>query len=237
MTNGKDSAALEGTQGSQPEGSKGEAGQQGSGQPEFVTVEQFKLIQTALEETRRLLQGDKDRAVKKTNERLDGVEKNLKEVLQLAKRDGKSVEDLLNEVESNDEAEFRKTMKDIAVAFQSGKFPTQASRGSEDSQGVNVSEVLSALELDIEDARVKAFAGRKFESKEQALLEGAKLVKTILSKQPTDADKPGGEQDRTVIASKQERLMNEYREGSKNLYGQQLIQFKMEMRKKGLAIS
>lgn len=231
-----DSAALEGTQGSQPKGSEGKAGQPGS-EPEFVTVEQFKEIQKALDETRRLLQGDKDRAVKKTNERLDGVEKSLTEVLQLAKREGKSVEDLLSEVESQEEANFRKTMKDIAVAFQTGKFPGQEPRGNGESQGVNVSEILKELELDVNDIRVREFSGKKFASKEQALIEGAKLVKTILTRQPSDSDQPSGTQDRTANASKQEQLMREYIEGSKNLFGHRLIEYKMEMRKKGLKIS
>jgi hypothetical protein len=236
-----DSAELEGTQDSQSKGSNNKSGQQGS-EPEYVTVEQFKEIQKTLDLVSRQLQSNKDRAVKHTNERLggvderlDGVEKDLKQVLQLAAKDGKSVNDLLSEVESQEEADFRKTMKLIAESFKNGN-PQANSFGSEKAKGVDVSEVLKELELDSNDVRVKDFANRTFESREQALLEGVKLVKTIISRQPSDADKPSGTSDRAKAANKQEALQAEYDEGSKKLHGQALINFKMEMRKKGLQI-
>lgn len=233
----KDSADNGGTQGRQPEGSQSQSGQQNSSSPEYVTVEQFREIQKSLDLVARQLQGEKDRAVKKTNERLDGVEKDLKAVLQIAKRDGKDIDTLLSEVESQEEADFRQVMLEVAKTFKNGGLPQSATGGTAQSKGVDVSAVLKDLEMDLSDLRVKEFATRKFESEAQAYAEGAKLLKTIISRQPTDADQPSGASERTKAASQQEKLMQEYADGSKNLRGQALINFKMQMRKKGLDIT
>lgn len=230
----KDSAELEGTQGSQSEGSNNNAGQQGSEQ-EYVTIKQFNEMMGKIEGLSRTLQGDKDRAVKKTNQRLDGLESNLKAVLEKANLEGKSISDLLSQVEADEEKEFRQTMLEVAKSLKGGS-ANDVERGSAAGSGVNVAEVLKDLELDETDLRVKEFSTKKFMSKEEAYREGAKLVKTIISKQPTDADLPSGVVDRVKNASKQEQLMAEYKEGSKNLYGQALINYKMQMRKKGLTI-
>jgi hypothetical protein len=231
-----DSTNLEGTQEAQASSSDKGNGQQSSEQS-YVTVEQFQALQQTLEQIQRQTQGDKDRAVKKANERLDSLEGNLKQVLQLAQKDGRTITDLLAEAEAAEQARLQDDIRLMAESFRTGKFPTGASHGSEATQGVKMTEVLATLQLDLNDNRVKEFAGKQFSSQAEAYREGAQLIKTILTRQPTEADLPGQESERVRNAGKQEQLMAEYKAGSEKLRGQALINFKMQMRKKGLRIS
>ena len=231
-----DSEATKGTQDAQSEGSNNGAGQRSS-EPEYVTVEQFKTITEKLEQIARLTQSEKDRAVKKTNERVDAVEGTLKEVLQSAAKRGVSLADLLDEAERHEQEQFQKDMREMVESFKSGNFPAAKSQGSETDNGVDVSKVLKELELDLNDTRVKEFAAKQFGNVADAYKEGAKLIKTISTRQPKDSDKPAGTSERAAAGNKQEQLMAEYNEGSKKLRGQALINYKMEMRKKGLEIS
>lgn len=233
-TGKKDSAQDEKIEDAQSENLDKSGGQRGSEQ-EYVTKEEFLAIQKSLDALNRNLQSEKDRAVKKTNERLNGIENGIKEVLQKAAKENLSVTDLLSQVEQQEEVDFRQTIKTLADSLKTGSLG-QSSHGSEQSKGVDISVVLSELELDPEDLRVKDFSTKKFASAEEAYREGAKLVKTITSKQPTDADTPGNVNERQKAASKQEQLMAEYEKGAANLRGQALVNFKMQMRKKGLSI-
>jgi hypothetical protein len=231
-----DSEADKGTQDAQSQSSDNAAGQRGS-EPEYVTVEQFKTIEQKLEQIARLTQSEKDRAVKKTNERVDAVEGTLKDVLQSAAKRGVSLADLLDEAEKAEQAKFQQDMREMVESFKSGKFPVAKSQGSDAANGVNVSEVLKELELDLNDTRVKEFAAKQFGTVAEAYKEGAKLIKNISTRQPKDSDKPVGTSERAAAANKQEQLRAEYDEGAKKLRGQALINFKMTMRKKGLEIS
>jgi hypothetical protein len=96
--------------------------------------------------------------------------------------------------------------------------------------------VLTELELDKNDVRVREFQTRQFKSQAELALEAAKLVKSI-SRQPSDADQAEQVGERRGAGNKQEALMQEYREGSKNLRGIALTKYKQVMRKKGLEIS
>lgn len=233
----QDSAKPEGTADGQSAGSD-----KGNGQPSseqvIITKEAFDSLNQTVQTLARQLQSDKDRAVKGVSQRIDGVEKDLKTILQLAEKEGKSVTDLIKAVEYDEEREFRETIKQMAQSFKNGGLPQQSSGGTGQSQGVDVNQVLKDLELDVTDVRVREYVGRSgtFATREQALLEAAKLVKS-LSRKPTDADEPSNVSERAQAGSKQDALMSEYKEGSKNLTGNALINYKMQMRKKGLQIS
>lgn len=232
----QDSAVDDGTQEeATSESSKQQSGQHSSS-TETITVEQFRALQGQLTALQRSIQGDKDRAVKKTNQRLEGLENSLKEVLQTAKREGKSIDEVLDEVNHQETVETQNMLREMAIAWRAGQFPQKDLRGSESESGVDVSEVLSELELDDSDVRVKEFRSRAFKSKDEAWRDAAKLVKSM-TKQPSDADKSEVEGKRPAPASNQDKLMQEYREGSKNLYGLALTKYKQKMREKGLEIS
>jgi hypothetical protein len=186
----------------------------------------------------RKLQSDKDRAVKKTNERLDLIEGDLRTVLQQAQQSGKSVSDILTEMDATEEQEARRAFLEVAQQLRSGKFPGQV-QGSGQEQGVDVSKVLEELalsEADKEDVRVKTYQATKFASEADAYRAAVALQKSLIAK-PSEADLPSDIAKQRASAGKQDQLIAEYNEGSKKLFGQALINYKAEMRKKGLRIS
>lgn len=232
----KDSEVLDGTQGTaKPEGSDDKTGQRGSVATDADLAKQLATLQKQFDQLQRGLQSDKDRAVKQTNQRLDVLEGDIRSVLQVAQREGKNVGDILTELDDAEERETRQLMKELALSFRDGKLQ-QGARQSPQS-GVDVSAVLTELELDAEDVRVQEFRSRAFTSEAEAYREGAKLLKKIQSTQPSDADKTSDVAGTRRPAGKQEDLMREYQEGSKALYGRDLILFKQRMREKGLEIS
>jgi hypothetical protein len=216
--------------------SESETNQKGSSETDAVTKAEFEKLASQIETLRRSLQSEKDKAVKQTNERLTSLEGDVREVLQSAKKQGKSVDELLEDYEQEEELRVRNDLRELTRAFKEGRLSPQAPGKSQDS-GVDVSGVLKELELDSEDIRVKEFSSRKFATEAEAFKEGAKLLKTIVSNQPTDADIPSKVAQRQSSPDAQARLMAEYKEGSKNMRGQQLIQFKKQMRAKGLEIT
>jgi hypothetical protein len=111
-----------------------------------------------------------------------------------------------------------------------------AAQGSAQASGVDVTNVLRELELDETDTRVQEFRSRSFGSEAEAYREAAKLLKTISTRQPSAADMPSPVGRGATTATKLEQLRQEYDSRSKNLRGQQLINLKMEMRKKGLNV-
>jgi hypothetical protein len=233
----QDSAELDGTtDGANDGGSESGNGQQRSATGTDV-AKTLADLQQKVDLLTRSLQSDKDRAVKKVGQRLDAIEGDLREVLQTAKREGKSVDDVLADIESAEEREMREALREMARSFKDGKFQASGQGGSSKQTGVDVSEVLADLELDAEDTRVQAFRAKPFASIDEAYREGAKLRKSIKTTQPSDADQASNVATPRGPAPKQDQLMKEYREGSKDLYGRQLLLYKQEMRKKGLNIS
>jgi hypothetical protein len=231
-----DSAVKEGTEEvPTSKGSDSTTGQQGLATDASV-VKQLSDLQKTVETLTRSLQSDKDRAVKNTNKRLDGIEGDLKTVLQTAQRDGKNISDVLTAIDAEEERASREALMEMAKAFKSGQFQPKP-QGSGEGTGVDVSGVLEDLDLPLDDVRVKEFRSRQFASEGEAYREGAKLQKTMKTTQPSDADIPSPVARSNAPAPKQEALMAEYKEGSKNLYGRQLLLYKQEMRNKGLEIS
>lgn len=214
------------------EGSDKGSNQKGSSEQEYVSVAEFNKLQNTIESLRRSLQSDKDKGVKKVNERVNALEGDLRTVLQSAMREGRSIGDVLDAIEQEEERSTQQTLKELADAFRSGNFQ-KSSHGSEEQAGVDGSSVVDELELDKNDMRVKDFMGKSFATEKEALREGAKLLKTILKTQPSDADEPSSVARRQPNPSEQERLNEEYKDGSKGLYGQALIRFKQKMRAKG----
>lgn len=232
MTTNKDSAVEEGTQGTPiPEGSDSSTGQRNSAAG-VVTKEQYDALAREIESLKRGMQSEKDRAVKKTNERIDALQSDIQTVLREALNSGKSVGDLVKEIEESEEREFRQTLKELATSYRSG-----GEQGKAQKQVVNTLEIVKELEFDPEDMRVREFASQQFSTPEEAYKAAALLQRKIVSTTPSDADTASSEAKRKTFASKQEALRAEYLEGSKNLRGQALMNFKRAMRQKGLDIS
>lgn len=225
----------QGTEGSQPEGSVAESNQKGVQPTVTLTAEKLaEILDQRFEAFRRSTQSEKDKAVKQTNQRLDGLEGDLRSVLQKASQEGQSISDVLTSLDAEEERQARQSMLEVARMFKEGKFPGQGSGGSESTSGVKVAEVVQELELPLEDLRVKEFMSRNFSDKAEAYREAAKLTKSLL-RQPSDADKAGEPSGRQSDVPTLQKLQEEYNTRSQNLRGQALINLKAEMRKKGLS--
>lgn len=218
-------------EGANLEGSNSEGGQQSSNTG-TDSATQLKALQDKVDALARSLQSEKDKGIARTNQRIDKLEGDIKDVLRTAVKSGKSTQDLLNEIEATEEAESRQAMREMALAFKTGKFPAMGGGGSADQNGVDVSSVIRELELDPEDIRVKAFVAKGYSSEAEAYREGAKLIKSITK--PSDAELPSSVASGRSAPSKNEALMQEYIQKSQGLRGQALINLKMQYRKKGL---
>lgn len=211
---------------------------QGSGEQSSIavadTAKQLNELQKQVEMLTRQLQSGKDKAVAKTNQRIDSLERDIKSVLRDALNKGQSVEDILGGIEQEEERETKETLRELARAYREGRAPSTPSYGSDGQNGVDVTQVLRELELDESDTRVQAFRARHFSSEAEAYREGAKLFKQITTKQPSEADLPASVARTQAIPSNQDKLMQEYEKRKEGLRGQALINLKMEMRKKGL---
>jgi hypothetical protein len=232
MTTKLDSAE-EGTQDSQSESSNTQANQKGVQATQYVTVEQFNSLNQGIEALRRSLQSEKDKGIKKVQAEVG----ELREVLQSYAQGGKSIHDILGDLEAQEEREARQATLELAKMFRESRMSGSGSGGTGALQGVDVSAVLTELELDPTDTRVQEFRAKKFANETEAYREGAKLQKQILTKQPSDADKPSPEGRRQASPQGQDALMQEYNERSQKLYGHALLRLKTEMRGKGLEIS
>lgn len=235
MATDKDSALDKGTSEQPNSESSDKSNGQHNSEAEYITKTEFLRIEKQIQDMARLVQSEKDRSVKKANQRIDKLEGDIRTVLQTAVSEGKSVGDLLSQIERDEEAETRQLLRELALNAKNGLAP-KSSGGTQEDGKVDASVVISELELPADDIRVKSFATRTFSSEAEAYREAAKLAKS-LSKQPSDADRSSEESARKTFATQQERLMNEYTEGSKNLRGNALIQYKQAMRKKGLDIN
>lgn len=230
----KDSAEDKGTQGAATsEGSNTSNGQPSSGQPEYVTVEQFNQIQQELQKLSRMTQSEKDRGIKAVTERVDALSNDLKAVLQSAQGRGQNISDVLAELDEQEELETRRMMREF-LASQKSAAQSKESGGS-GSQLVDVAGIIAEYELDPEDTRVQAFRSKQYTSEAEAYKEAAKLLKSM-TKQPSEADLPSKVAGERQSAPKQEALEQEYKERSKGIRGQELISLQREMRRKGLRI-
>jgi hypothetical protein len=216
------------------ESSNSKTGQRSSS-AETDVVAQLNKLQTEFDKLSRRLQGEKDRAVKQTNQRLDVLEGDIRTVLQQAAQQGKTVTDVLSDMDEAEERETRQLLVEMARTFKNGG--QQSGSRQEAQSGVDVSEVVNELGLDTEDASVKAFMAKSHGSLAEAYREGGKLLRQIAFNQPSDGDQTSHVARKPAPASSQEKLMQEYREGSKGLTGRNLIMFKQQMREKGLEIS
>lgn len=225
--------AIEGTQDkAMSEGSDKMDNQKSSDATEYVSVAEFKRLQAQFEAIRRGEQSAHDKGVKEVRSRVEALEGDLQTVLQNARRDGKSLDEVISDIEAQRLQEERKLLLEAAQVIRGGGFQ-RGSPGSEQTDGVDVSEVVNQLELDKNDMRVKAFLAQEFKSKEEALLEGARVLKTILRTQPSEADEPSAVAKSQKIPTNKEALDAQYKEGSKGLTGQALMNYRREMRAKG----
>jgi len=186
MTTSLDSGLPDGTNESPNSPSSTGSDQQNSGTGN-ITKADIESLQRRLDKFERDAQGNKDRAVKRTNERLDELTDNLKPLLEQAQKyiaKGSSVNEAIAQVqEDKDRTDTDAALREMARAWKSGQLPNSP-QGSGKSEGVDVTAVLNDLGLDISDPLVKvAFEGKNFTEAEAEAM-GARLLREK-KRQPT----------------------------------------------------
>lgn len=154
-----------GSQGTEIEGAPSPTGSAqgsdsgGSGQV-ALSKEQWDALQARLDAIERRTQSDKDRAVRKANERLDKLEEGVRPLLERAAKEGKSVSDVLTELDQQDEIEFKQAMREMLSAIKTGTLPIPAAGkpagGGSDAAQVFVNKGLDLSEPDVQAALAEA---------------------------------------------------------------------------------
>lgn len=222
----------EGTQESaNSEGSSSESNQKGVQAAQYVTKEDFDRFQESL---RRTLQSDKDKGIKRVEQRVDAIDGDLKKILLTASQRNMSVGDLLGEIEQQEQEQDRLALRELTQAFRSGKFPQGGSDGTEQQRGVDVGAVLKEMEWDESDTRVQEFRSRQFSSETEMWRQAAALNRKILTTRPDDTETQSRESQRQLTQPQQQQLKEEYDRRAEKLSGPALVRLKKEMRGKGL---
>ena len=148
------------------EGSEGQpipADSAGNDKPSSETVNipktEWENIQKTIKRLDDETRSNKDRAVKKTNERLDEFEERFQStfdrVYSLMEQHGISKEAALGVVKQQDEeAETKAYIREIRETLKSGALPTSATSGNGVPSGGKVAEVVKEFGLDENDAEV-----------------------------------------------------------------------------------
>lgn len=173
MTNPSDSDPEGGTlEAPSSSGSNQQGGEQSSGQ---VTLSKGQLDQLLerIAKVERGAQSEKDRAVKRTNERMDKLEGDIRQVLERASKEGKSVDDMLKEIDQEEEAEFRRNVSRLAQVLPEGKLPA-APVGNGQAAGEEAAKVIEALKLDANSAEVNKIVAAHGNNPAQLAIELAK---------------------------------------------------------------
>lgn len=95
-------------------------------------------------------------------------------------------------------------------------------------------DYVQEYQLDQSDVRVRALALKEVADPERAVLQ---LAVQMHHTRPTDADRAVSPSKTMPTMGKQEKLWEEYRAGSRNLYGRDLMRYKQRMRERGLEIT
>jgi hypothetical protein len=156
MTDQLDSASVEGTDASQASASESE--NVSSSGTVTITKEDFDNLKATVKRLEDDNRSNKDKAVKKTNERLEKLEGDVKPLLERAAdliAAGKSPSEAITQINSEQETiEERQVMREFVQAVKDGKLPTANTSGNVQAKGVNMAEVIKEYALDGNDASV-----------------------------------------------------------------------------------
>ena len=140
----------------------------GGGQPSTTSIEELKKQVEDLQKQLRGVQGDKDRAVKRTELKVDDLNQQIARILEL-KESGK------------DESSIRRELL-LDKILESGVIPVQEAGGTVKSEAVpsdaqfNVVEVLNRYGLSTNEPEVIALAKGRYRNADHFEAEAAKLA-------------------------------------------------------------
>ena len=206
------------------EGSEGQpvpADSAGNDKPSSETVNipktEWENIQKTIKRLDDETRSNKDRAVKKTNERLDEFEERFQStfdrVYSLMEQHGISKEAALGVVKQQDEeAETKAYIREIRETLKGGVLPTSTTHGSGVPSGGKVAEVVKEYGLDENDAEVINIYRRYSDPNEQEkaalrLAAGRAKSNPSISAAPTITGSPTKREDINDLAEEHSRLM------------------------------
>lgn len=216
------------------EGSEGQpnpADSVGNDKPSSETVNipktEWETIQKTIKRLDDETRSNKDRAVKKTNERLDEFEERFQStfdrVYSLMEQHGITKEAALNVVKQQDEdAETKAYIREIRETLKGGALPTSTTRGSGVPSGGKVAEVVQEYGLDENSAEVIDIYRRYSDPNEQekaVLRLAANKSKTqpSVSAAPTVSGSVVRSEDVNSLAEEHARLMRNPTQNMKRL--------------------
>jgi hypothetical protein len=165
----------------------------------------FEKLATKLEEVdarTRALQGDKDRAVTKTNKEVETLAKQFAEIEKLVKG-GMDVNAAV------DEYSFRETVKELKSQLGNATSVSAPPVGNGEGRTMEVAKVFTELGLDLKDPRVLVEMQKSYKDPDALELAAYRLSKVIASApNPTFSQSPAltGASAKTDVTSKIARL-------------------------------
>jgi hypothetical protein len=229
-----DSSSQTGTPDNQS-GSSAPANVQPGSETFTITKAQWDSLQGEIQTLRSGAQSEKDRAVRKTNERLDKLEGDIRPMLERALQhtaSGKSAEEALRLVQSEqDENQTKQALAEFAAACKSGKLPEGFGVGSAQNSGVDVAKVLADYQLDPKDPFVAGkLGGKTFASEAEAELAVARIFREVKSTSTNPAQqsaKPGEAAGSSDTQAKIARLQELQKRPSQNM--QEIMKLSKEL--------
>lgn len=167
--------------------SAGKGDSEGSGQAVTLSQADWEALNRRLQAIERGEQAAKDRAVRKTNERLDRLEGDFRSLLERAAQEGRSAKDVLTDIAASEEADARQALMEMAQAFRSGKF-SPAGVGIAQSATDAAAQVFSNVGLDPKDPDVAVAMSEVAGKSPEAIELAAYRLKERKASQPNPKD-------------------------------------------------
>lgn len=210
-----------------PAGSEGQptpADSTGNDKPSSETVaipkSEWEAVQKTLQRLDNDTRSNKDRAVKRTNERMDELQTRVDRVFAVMEQFNISKEDAFQVVESQDaEAEKDKMIREMYQSFKGGT-PNSAS-GNAPVGGGKVAEVVKEFGLDENDAEIvdvyKRYSSPDEQEKAVLRIAAKRSNQPSISAAPSMGGKPLQSVDVNQLAEEHSRLMKNPTENMKRL--------------------
>lgn len=227
-----------GTGGAPTPPASGPEGDQQDSKAAYVAKAEFDALVKRLQRLESGAQSEKDRAVKRTNERLDKLEGDVKPLLERAAQliaKGSSPEDAIAQVNSEQEEELdRRAIRELVSALKSGTLPVP-SAGTGQGQGAGVADVIAKAKLDPANPQVVELVRQHGHDLTELALEAGKLA--AREKPAPDLSAAPPMTGSGSVAVTPEALRAEYEKKLKTTRGPDAVaRLKQEYRRKGLNI-
>ncbi len=238
-----DSANPQGTEGTPSPTASSESGQPSS-ETVNLTKAEFDKLQKRLERLENDDRSAKDRAVTKTNKRIEDLETKVNPLLERAAefiKGGDTPKDALQKAQNEqDDLEEKQLLREFLQGVKSGKLPAVETSGNVETKGVQVADVINEYQLDGNDPEVIAeVISKNFANETEAKLAAANIaLRRLNPNSPSPAASTtltGSTPQKTDLSSQYNKRLEEMRKSGRP-NASQIADLKAEFRKKGLEV-